>query len=131
MSNKRSAFTMLELVFVIVIIGMLSSIAIPRLSAARDDASIARELESVAVRLQTIAANYTARGEYNLDDTAYLTSKCFTFKETTADDKSIKISVIRNSDITIYCDKANKRAIINNLVGVYVLTIYGSSINYN
>ncbi|MDR3178351.1 MAG: type II secretion system GspH family protein [Campylobacteraceae bacterium] len=39
---KRSAFTMVELVFVIVILGILASIAVPRLAASRDDAVLAK-----------------------------------------------------------------------------------------
>lgn len=38
---KRNAFTMIELVFVIVILGILAAVAIPKLSATRDDANIA------------------------------------------------------------------------------------------
>ena len=38
----KHAFTMIELVFVIVILGILSSIAIPKLVATRDDAEIAK-----------------------------------------------------------------------------------------
>ncbi len=40
MKNTKSAFTMIELIFVIVIIGILASVAIPRLSATRDDAKV-------------------------------------------------------------------------------------------
>ncbi|CAA6805540.1 MAG: Unknown protein [uncultured Sulfurovum sp.] len=38
--QSKSAFTMTELIFVIVIIGILASVAIPRLAATRDDAEI-------------------------------------------------------------------------------------------
>ena len=38
----HSAFTMIELVFVIVILGILASVAIPRLSATRTDAQISK-----------------------------------------------------------------------------------------
>ena len=34
----RTAFTMIELVFVIVILGILAVVAIPKLAATRDDA---------------------------------------------------------------------------------------------
>jgi len=47
---KKSAFTMIELVFVIVILGILASVAIPKLTATRTDAEIAKlrsELASI------------------------------------------------------------------------------------
>ena len=41
MNINRKAFTMIELVFVIVVLGILAAIAVPRLAATRDDAIIA------------------------------------------------------------------------------------------
>ncbi|MDR2791076.1 MAG: type II secretion system GspH family protein [Campylobacteraceae bacterium] len=52
---KRSAFTMVELVFVIVILGILASIAVPRLAASRDDAMIAKgKADTSAIRSSII-----------------------------------------------------------------------------
>jgi len=38
---NRKAFTMIEIVFVIVVLGILAAVAVPRLTATRDDAYIA------------------------------------------------------------------------------------------
>lgn len=46
--KNRPAFTMIELVFVIVVLGILAAIAIPKLSVTRDDAMIVRGKSQVA-----------------------------------------------------------------------------------
>jgi len=46
--KHQKAFTMIELVFVIVVIGILSAIAIPKFAATRDDAIITKARATVA-----------------------------------------------------------------------------------
>jgi general secretion pathway protein G len=46
--QNRKAFTLVELVFVIVIIGILSAVAIPKLAATRDDAEISKARATIA-----------------------------------------------------------------------------------
>ncbi len=48
MYKTQKAFTMIELIFVIVIIGILSAVAIPKLAASRSDAEIAKAKSIVA-----------------------------------------------------------------------------------
>lgn len=45
---KRKAFTMIELVFVIVVLGILAAVAIPKFAATRDDAQMAKGRSDVA-----------------------------------------------------------------------------------
>ena len=44
----RPAFTMIELIFVIVMLGILSAVAIPRLAASRDDAVLVKGKSQVS-----------------------------------------------------------------------------------
>lgn len=44
----RPAFTMIELIFVIVILGVLAAVAIPRLAASRDDAELVKGKNDIA-----------------------------------------------------------------------------------
>lgn len=48
MRKSKNAFTMVELVFVIVILGILASVAIPRLAATRTDAEITKGIADVS-----------------------------------------------------------------------------------
>lgn len=62
---KRSGFTMIELIFVIVILGILASVAIPKLAATRDDAKISAAATSVNTLISDVTTFYTARGDMN------------------------------------------------------------------
>ena len=48
MEQSKKAFTIIELVLVVTIIGILAGVAIPRLSATRDDAEIVKARTMVA-----------------------------------------------------------------------------------
>lgn len=53
--SLHSAFTMIELVFVIVILGILSAVAVPRLSGSIEDANIATGIATVSTIRSAIA----------------------------------------------------------------------------
>ncbi len=48
MQKNRSAFTMIELVFVIVVLGILGSIAISKMAVTRDDAQVVKGRSQVS-----------------------------------------------------------------------------------
>ena len=59
---KRAGFTMIELIFVIVILGILAAVAIPKLAATRSDAEIAKMATNAAAVVSDIGAHYTSQG---------------------------------------------------------------------
>ena len=57
----KKAFTMVELVFVIVVIGILSAIAVPKFAATRDDAIVSKGRAEVAAMRSAVATERQKR----------------------------------------------------------------------
>ena len=53
--SSKKAFTMIELVFVIVVIGILAAIAVPKMAATRDDATITKAIATIGSVRSAIA----------------------------------------------------------------------------
>ena len=65
--NKQTkAFTMIELIFIIVIIGILAAVAIPKLAATRDDAELSALMTNTKICVNDLVASY--RGNEVLTD---------------------------------------------------------------
>lgn len=64
MYNNTKAFTMVELIFVIVIIGILAAVALPKFSSVKDKAKISTEMSSI----NSLDGAIVAAVEFQADD---------------------------------------------------------------
>ena len=65
----KKAFTMIELILIIVVIGVLAAVAIPRISATRDDAVLVKTMAEIRTAIEEINAYYISQGKLALDTT--------------------------------------------------------------
>ena len=75
--QMRPALTMIEFVFVIIVIGILATIALGRLYTVRDDAKITTDIAQMATCINDAGMYYTSQG---MDITAGQSNACDSVK---------------------------------------------------
>ena len=60
----KKGFTMIELIFVIVILGVLASVAIPRLAGTKTDAEVATAVANLRTLVDDAGGYYTLNDEF-------------------------------------------------------------------
>lgn len=51
----KKAFTILELIFVIIILGILAAIALPKLSISKDEAELSKSLNNLKILINDLS----------------------------------------------------------------------------
>ena len=129
---KRAGFTMIELIFVIVILGILAAVAIPKLAATRSDAEASKMVSNLATCVGDAGSAYLKDGNFSTItnkadgvkwDVPSLTDPksvacedaitCFDINGSKADGT---VGVAANSDSSKKCVEAHTLATRNKLI---------------
>ena len=72
----RHGWTVIELIFIIIIIGILAAVAIGKLSITRDDAKLSTNVANMSICITDASAYYTATGkDFTEEDHSYACDK--------------------------------------------------------
>ncbi len=74
----RAGWTMIELIFILIVIGILAAIAINKLAATRDDAKLSVDVSNMNVCIRSVAAHYTATGAMDINIAPCNNVNCYT-----------------------------------------------------
>lgn len=105
MKTSQPAFSMIELVFVIVVLGILASIAIPRLSLTRSDAKSTAVLADIQVAMSAIQQKFFTQelDSSNLDGSFILATAGLSHTRWVATNTGIRLAKNNAIDLQNNC----------------------------
>ena len=130
MKMIKNGFTMIELIFVIVILGILAAVAIPKMQGVKDDAQLANANENFCVNLKGPFMSYSVRHNNSLvgfDFTQYSDAvDGTTWTMTQGGDKTNLVA----GDINAITASSLKATVGNSSNHVYVYLIDGNTSDF-
>ena len=96
----KKGFTMIELIFVIVILGILAAVAIPRLAATRDDAKLAAVKTDIGTFMNAVPAWYQGQKDARIAEAVGIDVAQWV-KDTAGTDEEYTLSIDGSACVTI------------------------------
>ena len=115
----KLAFTLIELIFVIVILGIIAAIAIPKLSATRYDALIITEINNLVNCINNVGSSYTAQSKEDQNIPSCNNLKCSQIDYGDPLDGNITVTVFNTATYPKYCKKVKELADQKMLEGIH------------
>ena len=122
----RKAFTMIEIIFVIVIIGIIAAVAIPKLAASRNDATASLCAYEVGQLVHEIGNSYNKEGytkfkDLTIEDISNIATSVTEDENGILENANTKLDMV---GVTYYCAGEAVVKIVCNIQGSeYNLTI--------
>ena len=126
MKNYKQAFSLLEMVFAIVIIGVIASVAMPKLFDTKNEALVATIKQDVVTVTSAIQGHYMLNKKVDkISDVVSLNSSIWEIEDTSLvfkekDSQCIKIELNEyelevniNEDVGTICEKLNEKGIVD------------------
>jgi general secretion pathway protein G len=107
--NNKKAFSLIELIFIIAVLGIIAAVAVPKLFDSRSSAIVATVKQDVATITNAIQSYYMLNNEIeNITDAVNINTNVWTVEGTTAEYKSdedtcVTISV-EDNQLTVSVD---------------------------
>ena len=130
MHSKLKAFTLLEMIFAIVVISVIASIAIPKFMTSRDDAVVSTIKQDISTVTTSVQSYFIINGKidkisdavnlnsavWNISDSNIIfndqDNECIKMEITTLD-TDVELNLTLNEDAGTVCEKLSSSGIIS------------------
>jgi len=124
--RMQKAFTMIELIFVIVVIGILTTVAIPKLAATRSDAEGVKIVSALSVCINDAGSAYMKWASFrHTTQPDHATASCKTARycfDLVESDDNGSLTVSNNTNVEKACQEAERIAEQNLLTANHVFS---------
>ncbi len=109
--SHKKAFTMIELILVIIVIGILAAIAVPKLVATSDDAKIVTIIANTRTVLGNFAAYYTTKGPIHWKDSKVVLATNIHLETECGD--SVTVETVLSPAEFVFCNDSKECLVLN------------------